>query len=152
MHPSLFLIYIVAAQTAASIAGPARTPTFSSDGRMAIAVDGDLWVSSGAAAAGPWTRVTSGSAWDREPAWGSDGQTLVFSSDCSGTFNLWRVRVGRDAKAGAPERITTSPEPDGEPTVARDGRIIFVRGRDATARLWMRAIDGTEKRLTKGES
>src|SRR5689334_3242047 len=103
-----------------TISGSARTPAYAPDGRLAIAVDGDLWVSAGAVASGlttpiRWVRVTSGAAWDREPAWTADGTAIVFASDRAGGFDLWRVRVGPNGPAAEPERLTTSPEPEGEP-------------------------------------
>ena len=45
--------------------------------------------------------------------------------------------------------MTTSPLPDGEPAVAPDGRIFFVRGRLGAAALWARSTNGTEAHVTK---
>jgi len=127
--------------------GPgARNPSYAHDGRLAVSVQGDLWVVS---PRGEWTRVTSGPAWDREPAWTPDGASIVFSSDRAGNFDLWRVRIASNGAAGDPERVTDSPLPEGQPAVARDGRIIFVRGRLGAAALWMRQPDGSESRVTK---
>ena len=56
------------------------------------------------------------------------------------------------APAAEPERVTTHDDPEGEPVVARDGRVIFVRGRGAAARLWVRTAGGEEKRLTTGRA
>lgn len=133
-----------------------RDPAFAPDGRLAVSIDGDLYIQ--AANGGAWTRVTSGPAWDREPVWSRDGSAIVFSSDRAGNgnFDLWRLRVpgagGATASSAEPERLTTSPEPDGEPSIAADGRIVFVRGRGDAARLWLRAADGTERRLTRGQT
>ena len=115
----------------------ARTPAYARDGRLAVSVRGDLWIVS---PTGQWTQVTSGPAWDREPAWSADASSIVFSSDRSGNFDLWRVPVG----GGEPERLTTSPFADGQPSVGRDGRIIFVRGRLGAASLWVRVADGSD--------
>ena len=124
-----------------------RNPAFARDGRLAVSVAGDIWIVS---KAGVWTRVTSGPAWDREPAWTSDGAAIVFSSDRSGKFDLWRVAVhGEQGADAAPERLTSSTLPDAEPTVLRDGRVVFVRGRLGAARLWVRSTSGAESRLTK---
>src|SRR4051812_5789191 len=123
----------------------ARDPAYAPDGRLAVSIDGDLYVQ--APNAGAWTRLTSGPAWDRQPTWSRDATSIVFSSDRAGGFDLWRVAVPASgtpsAEPAAPERVTPSPEPDGEPSIGNDGRIIFVRGRDAMARLWSRARDGT---------
>ena len=131
----------------------ARDPAYAPDGRLVVSIDGDLFVQG--PNAGRWTRLTSGPAWDRQPTWSRDGTSIVFSSDRVGGFDLWRVAVpasGTGAGVPAePERLTNSPEPDGEPSVANDGRIIFVRGRGAMARLWSRARDGSEQRLTRGQ-
>ena len=130
-------------------AAPVRDPAYSRDGRLAVSVRGDLWVVS---KQGAWTRVTSGAAWDREPAWTPDGSAIVFSSDRAGNFDLWRIGVGANGTAAEPERITTSPLADAEPTVAPDGRIYFVRGRLGAAVLWVRAANGTETRVTTGRA
>src|SRR4051812_4401023 len=87
----------------------AHNPAYARDGRLAVTVRGDLWVVS---KRGEWTRVTSGAAWDREPSWSADGNSIVFSSDRAGNFDLWRVGVGPNGAAGEPERLTTSPLPD----------------------------------------
>ncbi|AHG88327.1 gamma-glutamyltranspeptidase [Gemmatirosa kalamazoonensis] len=153
MH-SLAVLAALALQP--TLPGTARTPAYAPDGRLAIAVDGDLWVSAAPVTTAPnavrWIRVTSGAAWDREPAWTRDGAALVFASDRAGGFDLWRVRVGADGAAGAPERLTTAPEPEGEPSVAPDGRVAFVRGQGAAARLWIRLPNGEERRLGRGDA
>ena len=124
----------------------ARNPAYAPDGRLAVSVQGDLWIVS---KRGEWTRVTSGPAWDREPAWTPDGTAIVFSSDRAGNFDLWRVSVAVAGATAEPERLTTSPLPEGQPAVAHDGRIIFVRGRLGAAALWIRQPNGSEARLTK---
>jgi gamma-glutamyltranspeptidase len=147
----LFLIFATALLQGSSTPAPdstgIRNPAFARDGRLAVSVAGDIWVVS---KSGAWQRVTSGPAWDREPAWTPDGAAIVFSSDRSGKFDLWRVvmRADQDAES-PPERLTSSSLPDAEPTMLRDGRIAFVRGRLGAARLWIRSTSGTESRLTK---
>ena len=95
---------------------PARNPAYSRDGRLAVSVHGDLWIVS---TRGEWTRVTSGAAWDREPAWTGDGSAIVFSSDRSGKFDLLRIPVGVSGAMGDAERLTSSTLPDGESAVAQ---------------------------------
>jgi len=138
----------LASDTALGPAG-ARNPAYAPDGRLALSVRGDLWVQAAPRDSAPWVRLTSGLAWDREPAWTADGSAIVFSSDRAGGFDLWRVRVAANGTAaGDPERLTTGPEPEGEPAAAGDGRIVFVRGDGYAARLWVRERDGTVERLT----
>jgi gamma-glutamyltranspeptidase len=126
-----------------------RDPAFATDGRLVVSIDGDLYVQ--ASGGGAWSRITSGPAWDREPVWSRDGASIVFSSDRGGTFHLWRVAIQAGA-AVEPERITSASDPDAEPSLASDGRIVFVRGRGIGARLWMRALDGSERRVTRGQA
>jgi gamma-glutamyltranspeptidase len=147
----LFLIFAAALLQGSSTPAPdstgVRNPAFSRDGRLAVSVAGDIWIVS---KSGAWQRVTSGPAWDREPAWTPDGAAIVFSSDRSGKFDLWRVTMRAEQGAEqTPERLTSSSLPDAEPTVLRDGRIVFVRGRLGAARLWIRSTAGSESRLTK---
>ncbi|MFN8666984.1 MAG: gamma-glutamyltransferase [Gemmatimonadaceae bacterium] len=127
-----------------------RDPAYAPDGRLAVSIDGDLWVQRTPGEASAWRRLTSGAAWDREPAWAPDGRSIVFTSDRAGGLDLWRIAVGDDATA-APERLTTDEADDMEATVARDGAIVFTRGRGSRARLWLRDAAGAERRLTKGE-
>lgn len=127
-----------------------RDPSYAPDGRLAVSIDGDLWVQRSAGRDAPWQRVTRGPAWDREPAWTTDGSALVFTSDRAGGLDLWRVALGAGS-AGEPERVTTDSADEMEPSVATDGTIVFTRGRGAAARLWVRAADGTERRLTTFE-
>jgi gamma-glutamyltranspeptidase len=131
---------------APSLGAGARNPAYAHDGRLAVSIQGDLWIVS---TRGEWTRVTSGPAWDREPAWAPDGAAIVFSSDRAGNFDLWRIRVGASGATGEAERVTDSPLPEGQPAIANDGRIIFVRGRLGAAALWVREPDGREARVTK---
>jgi len=138
-----------------------RDPAFAPDGRLVVSIDGDLYLQG--PSGGGWTRLTRGPAWDREPTWSRDGTTIVFSSDRAGdgNFDLWRLAAPPGAATPSataplptaePERLTTSADPDAEPSVASDGRIVFVRGRGDAARLWVRDTDGTERRLTRGQA
>jgi gamma-glutamyltranspeptidase len=130
-------------------AATAADPAFAGDGRLAVSARGDLWVLAGGEA-GHWIRITSGPASDRQPAWTPDGSALVFTSDRSGTFDLWRVGVGPAGATGEPERLTSAPEWEGEPTVGPVGDIVFVRGAGPMARLVRRGADGVERPVTRG--
>ena len=107
----------------------ARNPAYARDGRLAVSVRGDLWIVSKRS---EWTRVTSGGAWDREPSWTADGTAIVFSSDRAGNFDLGECPLARRERR-RPERVTTSPLPEGEPSVAPDGRI-FLSAADSAPR------------------
>lgn len=125
----------------------ARSPAFAPDGRLALSSNGDLLVQ--VVPNGAWVRITSGSAWDRDPAWTHDGHAIVFSSDRGGNFDLWRVTISADGRVSEPERITSTAESESAPTVASDGTIAFVRGYGRAARVWLREANDKERRLTK---
>lgn len=151
----LSALLIVVAQIASAapdtaVAG-ARHPAYAADGRLAISLRGDLWVRA-AGGAGRWTQLTSGPAWDRDPAWTPNGAAIVYASTATGNGDLYRIAVGPDGASGTAERITTSAEPEGEPSVAPDGAIAFARGRPNASRIWVRAPDGVERRFTRGEN
>ena len=124
---------------------PARDISFARDGRLAASIEGDIWVRDAAGAT--WTQLSRGAAWDRQPAWSPDGLSLVFVSNREGQDDLYRLEIA--TPTAAPERLTTSVEPDLEPTVRADGTIWFVRGRMNAARLWRRTPAGVENRVTK---
>ena len=131
----------------------ARNPAYASDGRLALSLRGDIWVrGAGTGDSGRWVQVTSGPAWDRNPAWTPDGSAIVYTSDVTGNGDLYRVAVGSAGATSAPERITNSSEPEGEASVAKDGSIVFARGRGARSKIWLRNAAGVERRLTKGEN
>jgi gamma-glutamyltranspeptidase/glutathione hydrolase len=136
-----------------------RDPAFSPSGRVIYELDGDLWVSNSdlaltsqtARSAPSLTRpsqVTSGPAWDRHPAWAPDGETIVFSSDRNGSFDLWNVTISEAGAVGQPTVQTRSTEPESEPTVGPDGTIVFVRGMGQTTDLWAQSPEGELRQLT----
>lgn len=127
----------------------ASHPAFAADGRLVLEIRGDLWLVPDPADPSRRVRLTDGPALDIQPAWTAYGRAVIFASDRSGTFDLWRVEVGEAGAAGDPVRLTRSPAPDREPAVLPDGGIVFVRGRRSEAALWIRDADGTERRLIK---
>ena len=75
-------------------------PAVSPDGRqVAFAALGDLWVMP---VDGAPRRLTSDAALDATPAWSPDGTSLAYSSDRSGTMNIWI----RDIQSGADRQVT----------------------------------------------
>ena len=129
---------------APSSALPVREIAFARDGRLAASMEGDIWIRDSGGST--WTQLTRGAMWDRQPAWSPDGATIVFVSDREGQDDLFRIRV---AAPDSIVRVTTNSAPDLEPTVGADGTIWFVRGRMNDARLWRRAPNGDEARVTK---
>ena len=124
----------------------ARQPAVSSSGALAFAHDGQLYLQR--APGGAVVRLTSGSAWHRDPAWTADGSAIVYASDSAGNYDLWRMSVGA---TGTAVRLTTSTAHEMAPSIGPDGRIVFVRGSGGATRVWLRDTDGTEKRLSSTE-
>lgn len=124
----------------------ARQPAMSPSGALVFAHDGHLYLQRTPDAA--VVRLTSGSAWHRDPAWTADGSAIVYASDSTGSYDLWRLPVGT---RGSAVRLTTSSAHETAPSVGPDGRIAFVRGSGGATRVWLREADGTERRLSNTE-
>jgi gamma-glutamyltranspeptidase len=133
-------------------------PNYSTDGRITLSRNGNIWVVEVPAdlplandttrATLRWTQVTDGLADDRDPAWLPDGRSVIFASDRSGTFDLWRIDVASVSAGSEPVPTVQSQEADTQPTVAADGSIVWVRGFGPEADLWIKNSDGQEERLT----
>src|ERR1035437_9215848 len=113
MHFIFAAAFFLQAAADTTILHGARGPAFAPDGRLAISVDGDLFVQQSAGGQDAWRRLTSGIAWGRDPAWSRDGTSIVFSSDRSGRDALWRVK----GQARGPP-----PPPAARPHRVRRGR------------------------------
>ncbi len=131
----------------------ARQPAMSATGALVFAHDGQLYLQH--VVGGTVERITSGSAWHRDPAWTSDGSAIVFASDSMGNYDLWRMPLNTSAsgavQSGAMARLTTSGAHETAPSVGPDERVAFVRGSGGSSRIWLRNVDGTEQRLTNTE-
>jgi dipeptidyl aminopeptidase/acylaminoacyl peptidase len=56
-----------------------------------------------------------------DAAWSPDGAWIVFSTNLTGRYNLWRVR----ASGGFPEQLTVSDDRQGGLAIAPDGTVLF---------------------------
>lgn len=146
MFAALLVLQAVAVDTTTN-AG-ARSPAYASDGRMVIAVDGDVMLRPSRGA--PFRRLTSGIAWDRDPTFTRDGRAILFSSDRAGNYDVYRLPISADGTPGTIERLTTSPADDVTPADLGD-RVLFVRGTGASARIWSRDASGAERRAHTGD-
>jgi tricorn protease len=96
-------------------------------------------------------RITETAARERELAWMPDGETLLFTSDRSGNYDIFAVRSTDEeeellSKSLRREtvRLTDSPEDDERPMVSPDGRTIaYLHGDDY---LWAMEPDGSDRR------
>lgn len=124
----------------------ARSPAYAADGRLVLSVNGHLMLQRSAGA--PMVALTSGSGWDKDPAWTADGAAIVFASDRGGNYDLYRVAIGSDGTAGAITQLTRTPQQETMPSVASDGRIAFLRGSGNASRVWVMDAAGKDARVT----
>jgi Tol biopolymer transport system component len=89
--------------------------TVSADGRRtAFTALGDLWVYE----RGSLRQLTDDAFVDLDPAFTPDGEAIVFASERSGQFELWKIGV----RGGAPTQVTFGADQPHQPAVSRDGR------------------------------
>ncbi len=122
--------------------GPALSPDGST---VAFSWRGDLW--SVPAAGGVARRLTVHPGRDRDPKFSPDGKTLAFSSDRSGSEQVYRMPAdGR----GDPERVTAHSEGSRVGGWFPDGKALLVSG--ARDHFWRRAGRYFLKRLAPAAS
>jgi Tol biopolymer transport system component len=135
----LWIINLAAGQSRTLTAGDAVQPSWSPGGSR-IAYWG---IDQGTGQADIWTmpvdggepvQVTTDPGTDWSPSWSPDGQFLYFSSDRSGSMNLWRVRIDESSGRvqGRPEPVTSAGTVwSTHPSFARDvpGRMVYVESR-----------------------
>lgn len=79
-------------------------------------------------------------AQDRYPAWSPDGDVVVFSSDRTGTFQIFLV----DPEEGVPVQITDFDGYKSGPVFSPDGEwIAFAMNRDDASAVYVMRTDGT---------
>lgn len=91
--------------------------------------------------------VTSGSGKaDSFVAFAPDGR-LVYSSNVSGTDDIWIV----NPDGSAAKQLTENARINRQPTVSPDGRfILFLSDRSGTPHIWRMNIDGSDQRQVTG--
>jgi Tol biopolymer transport system component len=123
-----------------------RDPRISPDGRWVVTgIDdpktgtSDLWVLEIARQVA--TRLTSDPGNDQSPIWTPDSSSVIFNSDRSGSFNLFRKRVGG---FGDEERLHESPQDEYPSSVSSDGRWLLygVDSEETDGDIWVLPLDG----------
>ena len=94
-------------------------------------------------AGGEPLEVTNDAATDWNPVWSPDGRYLYFSSDRSGTRNLWRVPIDEESGRvqGMPEPVTTPSPFSWLMSFSRDGRRMIYVAQTRTSNIYRIAFD-----------
>ena len=136
------ILFLVAVLNQGATLPPVRDPAFAADGRLAVSFEGDLWLRD--AGGRRWTRLTSGAAWDRQPAWSTDGQAIVFVSDRSGGDNVWTMSLdGKDTTQVTKGNNNLYQSPEWTP----DGKYIIAPSIFADKLLIIEVANGNELRV-----
>ncbi|MBP2648233.1 MAG: TolB protein [Gemmatimonadetes bacterium] len=95
---------------------------------------------------GSYSRLTSNTVADSNPAWSPDGNRIAYASSLTGSGDIYVM----DAAGQGNQRLTASPAPDYQPAWSPDGsRIAFVSERDGAREIYIMNADGTNPvRLT----
>lgn len=112
-------------------------------GRPGAPPQGDVWTVS--ATSDDTVPVTSDAARDWSPAWSRDGRYLYFSSDRSGSMNLWRVPIDEQSgrRRGDPEPMVTPATFLAHPALSSDGRQIAYASVLVTINIQRLALDSS---------
>jgi Tol biopolymer transport system component len=96
------------------------------------------------AGGGPERRLTDGGADDGLPRWTRDGRAVIFSSNRSGTWQLWQV----SAAGGLPARLRTNTCSESQADLSPDGRTLaFLSDCGGPQSLWLADLAGGAPRL-----
>lgn len=119
-------IILSAAALLLTCAAAAMTPSWirhnsiSPDGStIAFSYKGDIWTVP--ASGGEATQITSNQAYDSEPLWTRDGQSIIFTSRREGSKDIFLT----SKSGGIPRRLTTLPGNETPLAVLEDGGILF---------------------------
>ena len=109
----------------------------------------DIWTIS--AAGGDPVAVTNDDAFDWNPVWSPDGDYLYFSSDRSGSMNLWRVPIDEETgeTVGPPDQVTftLSGQPAGL-SISSDGKRLAYRVFHTTRNVMKVDFDPATKKIS----
>ena len=97
-----------------------RRNAISPDGKeIAFTYKGDIYIVD--SEGGRARQITTNSAYDSNPLWTEDGESIIFSSYREGSKDIYRV----SAKGGTPARLTSHTGNETPMAVMPDGSVIF---------------------------
>ena len=90
-------------------------------------------------------QLTSRGGLESDATWAPNGQTIAYSSDRDGNFDIWSQPIGY----AQPVKLTSSTAHDWQPSWSSDGRhVVFRSERDGGGLFAVVATGGSERRLT----
>jgi Tol biopolymer transport system component len=87
-------------------------------------------------------RLTRGNSNDRQPTYTPDGQRVLFSSNRSGSLDVWALELATRSV----RRLTDHPGDDWDPAVSHDGGILWSSNRSGHFEIWTAEADGARPR------
>jgi Tol biopolymer transport system component len=115
-----------------------RAPEFSPDGKKIAFISSrsgswEIWVCD-SDGSNPVQLTSFRGPFVTNPRWSPDGGRIVFDGDdAKGESDIWMISAG----GGKPQRMTTDPSNDGNPSWSRDGRwIYFDSARTGEPQVW----------------
>ena len=124
--------------------GPESEPSLTRDGRwLAYSTSSEeLNIALVARASGEST-IIPGDRIEDSPALAPDGSHIVFVSNRSGSFGLWRQELRGHTLLGSPARVTDLPGGVATPAYSRDGRwLTFFRVFEQQRDIWTLDVGG----------
>lgn len=129
----LFLFFWIAGLSAKASGGPHFHP----EQGMVLSIEGDIWWASQTkkGKVKEWKQLTAGEAEDREPIWMPDGESVLFSSNQSGDFQLFQLNI----RTGEQVAFSTRAGHQSQPSVDNKGAVVWVQGLGPNAQIWYKA-------------
>ena len=91
------------------------------------------------------TQLVNGTAWECAPVWDTDGDTLFYSSNDSGNFDIWQI-----AADGANKTRITDDTADEFPSFIWCGKVVYV-SQSGSSSIWAMDVDGTNRSELSGD-
>ncbi|MEO7795395.1 MAG: protein kinase, partial [Thermoanaerobaculia bacterium] len=92
--------------------------------------------------------LTGGPTRDRQPAFSPDGRRILFTSDRSGSLDLWSLELA----TGAIRRLTFDATDDWDPQWSPDGKhLLWSSNRGGHFEIWIAEPDGTGARQASAD-